>query len=328
MKFSQEQLHFAVNRANKEWNNALIDNESGEVIRTNGTLKHEDARKIMEDLTLVRQNDLTLLADLKAAGLTVPTSISDMLIGVETLNEFVEANQTMNPTAISNDQTDYELVYTPQPITHAGWSIPYRQKEFGYKNSDGLTASVRRVEEKIDSMIMRGNPNIVVKDPSGSTFEVFGYVTHPDRETFTITDWAAATPEAIRTQVLAMINQLIVNVRSIRPNSLMLYIPFEYESVMEDDYSTAKGDRTLRERLMAIKQIKDIKSSVDLGATEVAMVELDKRTVVYAEASGINTMPFDKSNPLDPSNFVTFAVGVPVGKPDRNGRLAFLHGSV
>jgi len=323
---NQQELYRMVQNANGHWKQAFSDDPTGKVLRANGTLRHEDHRKIMADLTQVRQNSLTLVADLKAAGLVASASISDMLVGVEDINEFGPAQRSMNPTAVNNDQTDYDLVYTPLPITHAGWSIPYRQGSFGYKSSNSLRASVRVVGESLDNLVMRGDSNIVVPTSGGSSVTIYGYTTHPERQTYTIADWNA-NPEQIIDDVLGMINQLVTQVKDIRENSLMLYIPFDYQTVMQEDYSAQKGDRTIMERLMAIKEVGGIKASRDLNDGEVVMVEMDARTVEWVEAQDITTVPYDKSNPLDPSNFVTYALGTPLLKVDRNDRLAIIHGT-
>jgi len=336
-QFTQQELQKAIAHSNTLWQNSLIDRPTGkfdkdgnpeyEDFRANGTLRHEDHKKIMQDLIQVRQNPTTLVADLKAAGLKTTASVSDMLIGVEDTNEFGPASRSMNPTAVTNDQSDYGLVYTPLPITHAGWSIPYRQGQFGYKSSNSLKASVRVVQESLDDMVMNGDAQIQVPTSGSGTVTIYGYKTHPERQTATISNWKT-NPENIISDTLGMIDQMVTNVKDIEANSLTLYIPYEYQTVMQEDYSAQKGDRTFMERLMAIKEIKDIKTSRDLGATEVILIELSARTVEYAEAIDITTLPYDKSNPLDPSNFVTYSLGVPILKVDRNDRLAVLHGTV
>ena len=322
--------HFAtIMNADAMWKRALIDNAKGEIVNNVGTLRHEDHKSIMAQLVEIRRRSLNGITDLRAAGLTTPESIGTQLVGYENVNEFQAAKRDMNPTEFQTNQHEFLLRYTPLPITHQSWRIPFRQLGFGYKRSLGLSESVRQVSESLEDMLFNGAPEIVVTT-NGSASSIVGYTTFGDRSTYQLlTDWTSGTAGII-TDALAMVEKVFAEGAVSRPNSCILYISNNAWINLQHDYSATTGPtRTIKERLEAISEIREVKPAEKLdGGTKGSslLVEMEDRTVELSVASDIVTIPHIRTSDMDDQVFTTYAVMVPIMKADRNGNTGIVQG--
>lgn len=313
--------------ADYAWKRCLIDDKNGKIVNNVGVLRHEDHQRIMDTVIQVRRRSLNGIADVIAAGLTTSESISTQLVGTENINEFQPAKRDMNPTAFQNNVTDFELVYTPLPITHQSWRIPFRQMGFGYKRSAGLTESVRQVSESLEEMLFNGDDKIQVT-VNGSTSVIRGYTTHPDRSTQVVGDWT--TGANALAGALLMVGKIFTQGAVSQANSCVLYVANNLWTEMQNDYvaaAVAPTIKTVKERLEAISEIREVKPAEKLADGNVLLVEMSDRTIEMPMASDIVTIPHLRMNDLDDQVFTTYAVMTPVFKVDRNGRMGMVHGT-
>ncbi len=314
----------------QRWKDTLIDSKDGKkIINAAGTLRHEDHRRIMQQLTEIRRRSLNGVADLIAAGLTSTESIETMLVGVENVGEFQPAKRSMNPTGTQNNNTDFIMSYTPLPITHQSWSIPWRQKGFEYKRSIGLSESVRTVSDSLEDMLFNGADDILISVDGITNAPIYGYTTHPNRVTMSISDWSLAgtTGLVIVAEALSMVKQQFITNASARPNSLVLYVGNSIWTRLQEDYSESKGDNTIMDRLLAISEIKSVKPAEKLAGTGTLLVEMEDRTISLAKASDIVTVPHQRQSEMDDQVFTTYGAMVPIIRSDRNDRTGLVHGS-
>ena len=282
----------------------------------------------MDQLTEIRRRELNGIMDLMNAGLTSSEDISTMLVGWEDVNEFQDAKRAMNPTALQDNNTDFRLNYTPLPITHQSWSLPWRQQGFAYKRSLGLSESVRQVSESLEDMLFNGASDIVVSVDGVTNSSIYGYTNHPNRVATGISDWSlpGTTGATIVTEMLDLIKQARLTNASQRPGSLMVYVGNEIWTRLAEDYSDAKGDNTILERLQAITEIMDIKPAEYMPTKDVMLVEMEDRTIQLAVASDIVTIPHQRQSDLENQVFTTFAAMVPIIRSDRNDVTGLVHG--
>ncbi|MCK5641216.1 MAG: hypothetical protein KAJ19_10475 [Gammaproteobacteria bacterium] len=324
-----EETQALILNAQDMWKAALRDNADGsKLINNAGTLRHEDHRKIMDQVTMIRRRALHGVQDLMTAGLESAQDLETQLVGVESLNEFQAAERAMNPVVNQNNDTTFADVYTPMPITHQSWKIPFRQLGKQYKRSLGLSESVRQVSESLEDMLFNGAADISVT-VSGVASTIIGYTTAPNRETDTISDWTDITTNGAKIieEALEMVALAFSAGAVSAPNSLIMYVANDIWSALQNDYSTAKGDRTFVERLEAITEIDKVKPAEKLTAGEVLMVEMNDRTVELAKASDIVTVPHERTSALSDQWFTTYAVMVPIIKSDRDTKTGIVHGS-
>ncbi len=307
------------------WKRSLMDDIKGNIVNNVGTLRHEDHKRIMEQLVLIRRRSLNGISDLMSSGLSTPESIGTQLVGTENVNEFQAAKRDMNPTELQNNQSDFQLSYTPLPITHQSWRIPFRQLPFGYKRSLGLSESVRQVSESLEEMLFNGAPEIVVTT-NGSASSIVGYTTAPNRSTAVVGDWKSASN--ILPGALSLVGKIFTEGATSRPNSCILYVANDIWTEMQNDYSATTGTtRTAKERVEAISEIKEVKPAEKLSAGNVMLVEMEDRTVELSVASDIVTVPHLRTSDIDDQVFTTYAVMVPILKSDRNDKMGIVHGT-
>lgn len=317
-----------ITNADSAWRNVMRDTPDGKkIINADGTLRHEDHRSILETVTAIRRRTLNGVADLISNGLTTKESIETMLVGTENINEFQAAKIAMNPTMYQDNDTNFVLSYTPLPIVHQSWSIPWRQSGFAYKKSLGLTESVRQVSESLENMLFNGASDIRISVNGATPVQIYGYANHPNRTTAAISDWTdlATNATKIIPETINLIRQMFLN-GGARPKSVMAYVGNSIWSSLQEDYSANKGDRTFLERIKAIVEIMDVKPAEKLSAKDILLVEMDERTVQMAVASDVITVPHQRVGALDDQVFTTYAAMVPIIRVDRNSKTGIVHG--
>lgn len=307
------------------WRNILIDNKKGQIVNNTGTLRHEDHRRIQSQVVELRRHERTMFSDIEAAGLTSPESITTMLVGRENVGGFQNAQRSMNPVALNNNQIDFSLEYTPLPIITSTWRIPYRQLGFAYKRSASLDESVFQVRDNLDDMIVNGAPEIKVA-VNGTLTSIVGYATSSYRQTNGIDDWVT-TPASILPETLELVDKLFQGSKVSRPNSAIMYVANNIWTKLQDDYSTTKGDRTHLQRIEAVSQIREVKPSPTLATGEVLLVEMSSRTIDAPMASGIVTIPHARSSQMSDQVFTTMVAASVMIKQDRNGATGIVHGT-
>ncbi len=307
--------------------NQFIHNEINEMweLHCNATVtRHEDWIRYMAKVTQVRQNALIGVTDLTSRGLVASEEFTTTLIGVEKINEFRAAIQSMGEVTDENDDSVYTEDLTPLPITAKGWSIQARQNQ-SYKMPAGVGASTRSVSERLEDMLFNGSPAIVT---GGGT--VYGYTTHPNRYQNTITDWSdfPTNGDKIVNEMQVLIQRLIDEAHVKGNNKIMIYIPTNFSASFKTDYK-AEADKTVRTRILDENpEVIDIKVGHDLAAGLVALVALEEDTIEMGRALDIQIIPhLQTKGILSARKFTTAAIMVPVFKPDSQNNLAVLTAS-
>lgn len=308
---------------------SVLEKEQNTTYATNAsTLRHEDFLIIQEKITEVRRRKLNGITDLMEAGLTFPASISDQIIGTENIESFTAAEQEQNPTGYDNDDTAFGEVYVPNPITHKTFSVPWRQQGFNYKSSLGLSESVRMVAERLEETLFNGNTAIKVNF-NGALQQIYGYTTHPDRGTTTISDWSVlANKDKIVDEVIENIGSMFANQGGVENDSVVMYFPKNFKGAMDRDYVAGFPSKTVAQRIMDIPEIKAVKYGEKLASSNVVYVEMLERTVQLGVASDIISVPHVKTNPMSSQSMTTYAAMVQVIKADAEGNTGILHATV
>lgn len=303
----------------------IVANKAVAALATNATLRHEDFLTIRDKIVEVRRRSLNGITDLMGAGLSFDVSIGEQLVGFETVNEFAEADQDMNPNSYQNNDTVFGESYVPNPITHQSFQTPWRQQGFDYKRSLGLTESARQVAERLEQTLFNGNAGIVVNF-NGTDFPIYGYTNHPDRGTGTISDWTnPANYDVIVSELIAQIGLMWSTQGGVSNDSVVVYVANDIWTVLQNDYNSGFPSKVIFERMMDIAQVKDIKPAEKLASGQVVLVEMESRTIELAKASDIIAVPHTKTNPMAPQVMTTYAAMVQQIKVDSNGNTGIRH---
>lgn len=290
----------------------------------NGTLRHEDFIIIRDRVVEVRRRALNGITDLMGAGLSFNVSISDTMVGFEKINEFQEARQEMNPNSYQNNDTTFTEDYVPNPITHQSFNVPWRQQGFDYKRSLGMTESIRQVSERLENTLFNGNSSISVSF-NGTVYPIYGYTTHPDRGTGTISDWTIqANVDKIVDEVVDQVGAMFTGQGGVSNDSLILYLSNDFWDVFQKDYK-AEVETTVMDRVKRIAQIRDVKPAEKLASKNALLVEMESRTVELAVATDVISVPHTKTNPMAPQAMTTYAAMIHQIKSDTNSNTGVRH---
>lgn len=301
------------------------DDKQALVTNANGTVRHEDFMVIRDMVIEVRRRDLHGIADLRDAGLSFTAAIGEQLIGFESVNEFQEAKQEMNPNSFDNNDTTFTETFVPNPITHSTFSVPWRQEGFNYKRSLGLSESLRQVSERLEETLTNGNANVVVNF-NGTNHQIFGYTNDPNRGTGTITNWTLeANRDKIVNECIEQISAMWSGQGGVKNDSVMVYVANDIWNILQKDYITGQVSESIADRLMKIAQVKGVKPLEKLASTQVVLVEMDRRSVELGVASDIIITPHTKTNVMMPQVMTTYAAMVHKIKSDNNGNTGVRH---
>lgn len=293
---------------------------------TNATsVRHEDFLTIQEVITDVRRRSLTMNQDLIDAGLTIPAKITDQIVGYEKISEQGAASQDMNPNSSDDDDLVFTPAFVPNPITHKGFSVPWRQAGFAYKQSLGMTESVRMVAERLERTLCNGNTDIAVSF-ADSLHALYGYTTHPNRGQGTISDWTAlASQGLIVNELIDQISNMWTAQGGVSNDSLCVYVANDLWNVLQKDYDPGNPSSTILARMKEIAQVRNVKPAEELANGQVVLVELEPRTIQLAIASDIVTLPHIKTSPFESQKLTTYAAMVPLIKVDSRGNTGIRH---
>lgn len=318
----QQAQQMVINRkANIE--SILKTNQDGEVINNDGTLHYDDYKDLTLDVIKAREFMNVGIQDLIGRGLTQQSSINKTIVQYENMNSF-DATVSMNASNRLENQSDYKINWIPQPIYHTDFFIPWRQEGFSYKESDGVSESVFRVNELQDKVLFLGTDLGV--QVSGQDAPLYGYTNHPQTITSNISDWAdEANTDVIAKEAVGLVGELFVGGRVMETDSVMMYVATDIWTNLQNDYSSQKGDRTILERIRAINEIADVKPQKDLPEGAVCLVEMRTRTVQLSVAQLPVAVPWVKSHQLENGRFTVYSSMVAKIKADRSGRTGVVY---
>lgn len=321
----------------KDRRHYIARNEGGKLVavptmNATATLR-KDEWKILDDAVVMAAKDrLRVVADLRSAGLTfsIANGMGKTVLETETMGDITPATISMDPVRKGEgDRPEFELTNLPLPVIHKDFHFSARQIAAS-RNSGGTSLDVtmpqlaaRRVAEEAEKLVIGTVGTISY---GGGT--VYGLTNFPSRITKTnLADPTESpwTPSETLKDVLAM-KQLSQNAKHYGP--WVLYNSPEWDQYLDDDYSSAKGDNTLRQRLLAVEGIQGIRT-VDKMTTAFSMVLVQQTSDVIREVIGmdITTVQWETEGGMR-INFKVMAIMVPQLRADFNGNTGIVHGTI
>jgi len=306
------------------WNEMLIDNQDGMVVNnTTGTLHYEDHKVMLDDVEMVRQYSNMVYDDLVAApGVAVNVSLFETLVGWQDMNEFT-AQTSMNVSDRNSQQTDHAFVWSPQPIYHCDFHIPWRQEGFSYKQGEGASAATIAVRLERDEILMNGDSSIAV-DVNGSLSTLTGLTNSAGTlaQAASMTNWAlAANVALVYPQCVDLLATMFTTDRAAQmPDSVMMYVANDIWPQLElvDGADTTQG--TNLKRLKGLSAIKDVKPNQFLADGAVLFVEVTPTSIRIPRSADVTVAPWQKRDRFEDGRFTVFAASTLQVRQDRNGR--------
>jgi uncharacterized linocin/CFP29 family protein len=293
-------------------------------LRTNTLLRKDEWIHFDEALIPAVQDRLVGVGDLMSRGLVlrVPNGMGSTVLQWETLSDWQDAEVDMaGITAGSNDAVKYELSSMPLPIVHSGFSITARKlaasRTMGapLDTTQAQLAGVK-VADQLENILFNGSITY-----GGGT--VYGYTNALNRNTGSLTanwDASAATGETILDDVRAM-KQAAIDDGHYGP--FMLYIPRAYETVLDEDFKS-NSDKSVRQRILEVSGINDVKVADKLSANNVVLVQLTSDVVRMVEGLPLTTVEWDTDGGMN-MNFKVMTINVPNIRSTQGDKSGVVH---
>lgn len=301
-------------------------------MNTTATLRKDDWKILDEAVIKSAKPRLRAVADLRGAGLVynIPNGMSKTILESEGVSDISEAEVSMDGLRESQaDRPVFSLVGLPLPIIHKDFHFSARQvmaSRNGGSPLDTTTAELagRRVAEEAEKLLL-GLSTKANEYPYGG-YKIQGYTDFDDRLTKSLTDPTDSswTPATFVNEVLEMKLQ---SQNAYHYGPWMLYTAPNWDIYLDDDYSSAKGDNTLRERVRKIEGIQDVRTLDYLTDYIAILVQMTSDTVREVIGMDINTVQWETKGGLQ-LNFKVMAIMVPQLRSDYNGNCGIVHGSV
>jgi len=258
----------------------------------NGVLREDQTREIDASVLRVASRDLVAVGDLRAAGLTRPL----MDIGVTSFeyDRVTPVGPASQGMAILNlgdrDRVLFSRNAIPVPSTSSQFEMDAREKAAGRHGGGdsvdtiNIEAHTRAVAEKLETTLVCGSD--VVLGENG----LFGYTNADCRHqlSFTGAVWgeSGATP-------IADINAARQVLRDNGHNGpYIVYVGPNLDTTLDEDYK-AESERTLRERILSMDGISQVKVLASLPDDNVLVVQMTSDVIQMATAQDITPVTWD-----------------------------------
>jgi len=292
----------------------------------------KDAWKHLDTVVVkVAKERLKAVADLQGAGLTysIPNGLGTTVLETETQSDIGPASVSMDGLRKNaNDRPVWEIGFLPLPIVHKDFGYSARQLASAAKSGSPLDTTsaelaARRVAEETEKLLL-GVSTVADQYTYGGGV-IYGYTDFPNRLTKTISqpDGTSDDGTVFLTEVLAMIKQAK---DAFHFGPYVLYVSTEWDQYLNADFKDS-SDKTLRERIMALTDITDIRTLDFLANFDVVLVQQTTDVVRLVIGMDIVTVMWDTEGGLY-KNFKVMSIIVPQLRADQNSNTGIVHGTV
>jgi uncharacterized linocin/CFP29 family protein len=299
------------------------------LMNTTATLRKDDWKILDEAIVKAAKPRLKAVADLRAAGLVynIPNGMAKTVLETETQSDISAATISMDGLRESNaDRPVFELSSLPLPIIHKDFSYSARQvmaSRNGGSPLDTTTAELaaRRVAEEAEKLLLGVADTYAY---GGGT--IYGYCNFASVISQTLSDPTESTwvPTDLLSEVLSMRAKAQAKYHF---GPYMLYVSPGWDLYLDEDFSAAKGDNTVRERLKMIDSIQDVRTLDYLEDYDMVLVQMTSDVVREVVGMDITTVQWETKGGMQ-LNFKVMAILVPQLRADQNGNSGIVYGAV
>lgn len=301
----------------------LTNGMSTKALRTNATLLYDEWKRIDTTVIKVAEDRLNGIADLRSRGLIYPISngLGTTILQYEKQSGMNDASVSMDAvTRGQGDRPVFTPAYLPLPIIHKEFHLTVRALAASRTRGEPLdvtsaSLAARKVAEKLEEILFKGASTFAY---GGGT--LYGYEDYPDVCTSDISNWSDLEDSSTvaGTDIITQVNDAILTLHNAHfYGPFVLYVPTAYDIVLNNDYK-ANSDRTIRERLLAIPSIQDIKVSDYMSAGKALLVQMTPDVVQLVDALALAPVEWDAQGGLI-KEFRVITIQVPWIKSDYNG---------
>lgn len=289
-------------------------------INNAATLRKDEWKQLDDAVLFASQERFVGVADLYSRNLVyrIGNGLAKTVLEYEDASQLTAAELTMDGvTPSQRDRIVYDLKYLPLPIVHKDFSYNIRAlaaSRSGGSPLDTTTAqqAARVVTELVEQLLFVGSSSYSY---GGGT--LYGYLDFPHNNDVTLSEhWDASgcSGEDILDDVRAM-KQASIDAKHYGP--WVLYVPTAYETVLDDDFKS-NSDKTIRQRILEISGIQDVKVADKLTADKVVLVQMTSDVVRMVEGMAMTTVEWQEGGGMT-SNYKVMTIMVPQIRADQEG---------
>ena len=303
------------------------------ITNATATLRRDEWKELDRALYDIKRQRLGAVDDVRSAGLTyrLGNPMGTTVLEWHDVGDALTAVVSMDAaTRGNNDRITFQYNYLPIPIIHVDYEINLRELETSrnmgnpFDTTLAERAARKILEQEEDMLLGTGTAFSYGTADSRSRNTIYGYLTHPDRNTVNLSiPWnnSAMTAAGILQDVLEM-KQSMINAYFYGP--YQIYIPTAYETVLDDDYDTQTPGTTIRERIMKIAGIKGIKVIDKLTANNVLMVQMTSDVIRLVEGFDLQNVEWKTEGGMI-THYKVMSIVVPQIRSDRNSKCGIVH---
>lgn len=235
---------------------------------------------------------LRLISDLRAAGLstTLRNGMGTILYQYQTTSDMTPATISMDGKHESDfDRVVHDIRGIPLPIISKDLEFTAREIASAAQSGSPLEvtnveSAARKVAEEAEKLVLG-----LTTFQYGSN-ALYGILNFPMGLTKTLTAPTGSNQNVIVNEVLQMKDQMTA-ARQYGP--WMIYTSTSWDQYMDADYSAAKGDNTLRDRIKMIDGIVDVRTLDYLPAKKMIMIQLTSDVIQLINGMELTTLRWD-----------------------------------
>lgn len=269
-----------------------------EYLVANGLLRRDETREIEDSVTMVADRDRVGVQDLIDNGLVRNLrNIGVTMYQVDRHGAVADGHQSMSIEDLSDrDRIAYTPELFPVPVTSSQFRLDRRYIEAGRTQGQGVDVSnveehTRACLRRLEDTLVNGNSNIVMTINS-TQYTLQGYTNLSARQQVSLNDvgWDSTSDLTNAVQDVLDAKSTLANDGYTGP--YMVYVPENWDKVLDDDYKS-ESDRTLRERLLAITGVEDVKVLASLSDDNAVVVQMTRSVVEYAVGQELGPVTWD-----------------------------------
>ena len=295
-------------------------------LRTNAILRKDEWNQYDTAIIRAAQLRLTGVQDLMSKGLvySFANGLGKTVLEYEDMSDVNEAEMNMDGlTRGKNDTVEFDLKFLPLPIIHKSYMISARTLAASRNGNTPLDTTnaeraARKVAEKMETLLFLGSNSFTF-----GAGTIYGYIDAPNRNQGSLVhawDASGVTGTDIINDVKRM-KQASINARHYGPWTI--YVPTAYETKLDEDFKTY-SDKTIRERILDIAGVSDVKVADFLTTGNVLMVEMVPETVRLVQGLPVTNIEWQTEGNMM-FHFKVMTICVPQIRADQNGRSGITH---
>lgn len=292
-------------------------------LRTNSVLRYKEWETIDKALVEEVMSRLVAVADLKSRGLVynVGAGLAAMVLVYEKASRMGSAQLSMDGEHQGRrDRVLFETGYLPLPICFSDFSINARVLAASRLNGSNLDDTQTRmagrvVAEYLEDLLVNGDGTFSYGGGS-----IVGYTSAPGKNTGSFTAWGSSGADPVQ-DALDM-KQASINAGFRGP--WVMYGPSEYETVLDEDYSSVKGNNTVRQRITAIEGIQECKTLDSLATGNLLLIQMTADVVRMVSALPLQNVEW-KEGAGTRTNFKAMTIDVPQVRSTKAGASGVTH---